>query len=544
MLKMILADDDELVLEMLQTVIDWSALNIQITALAKNGEEALELCREHSPDILFTDIKMPVISGLEVAMTLQDWGSATKIIIVSGAQDFDFARTALDMKVEGYVLKPIRIEEVTRIIQKTVKNILLEQNQDQVRAAMCRQIEEHKNELCEIFLRNLVEGYFTTSAEVCDKIEYFNLDLQLDTPITIAILTIDSYAQMVKKKGENDKQFLNFAITKVVQEILKLNDMGYAVMLTENRFAMLLKAEQSNNILHEDLLREIIDKLQDFLSVSASIGLGNIANGLLELRYSYDNAYQVVAQKFYRGTGVILYSDDVLYNGEFERLEFTSGFSQLFALRRKLLEELKTGDSEQCNVCLTDLFALLSQKNTFEIEYVRSMCIELAATICHIFYELAKRESAKEIDPRDIINRILLADTVHDIGPIISKLCDLYLLTHEKQLQNKHSTLVKQVLAIIHEHYMHNLTIKAIADEIYVTPNYISLIFKREMGTTLNAYLTQIRLEKACQLLKQEHLKIWEIAHMVGYENTHYFSTLFKKVFGVQPQQYRTNREP
>lgn len=539
MLKMVVADDDVLVLETIGGMFEWETFGIQIVGFAKDGEEALRLCEVHQPHILLTDIKMPLISGLEVAMALREQQKDIRIMIISGVQDFDFARTALEIKVEGYILKPIQVDEVSRVIRKVVGSIQLDLNKEQMLSGMRRQIQEHHSQMRDIFLRNLIEGNYTCEKEVEDKLTYFGIDWKIDRQAVVAVLTIDHYAETVRDKGELDKQLLSFAVIKVAGDVLENYGNGYAVMLSENRFALLLDGKRQRSVSHIDIGREVVDNLQSLLSISASMGIGNAADTLLELGYSYENACQVVSQKFYRGTGVILAAEDILCEGDYERIEYSSWFAKLFTLRSTLLTELKHGDSDRLQQCLTQLFDLLSQKKVFGTEYVRSMCTELAASVCHLFYDLDFEKSHEKIDPKEIINQVLLADTVHDMKTVIADACSLYIEIYVTQYQNRHSDLVNRVVHIIDQRYMENLTIGSIANEVFVTQNYICLIFKREMGITLNTYLTKVRLSEACRLLTDTQLKIWQIAQLTGYENTHYFSTVFKKTIGMQPLQYR-----
>lgn len=539
MLKMVIADDDRLVLETLRDVVDWNAHGIEVVALAADGEEALRLCELHRPDILFTDIKMPVISGLEVAMTLREQGSEIKIIIISGVQDFDFARTALDIKVEGYILKPIQLDEVNRILRKTVNNISLEQNRDQMLSEMRQQLEEHHLEMKDAFVRNLVTGNYKTNEEIADKLKYFGLDFHPGSQAVAAVLAIDRYADAVNEKPEQDKYLLSYGVMKVLRELIEGGEFGYTTMLSENRFVMLLKTKLPASVSHADIGSEVIEKVKSFVKVSASIGIGNVASSLLELSYSYENACRMVSQKFYRGIGVVLSAEDIMQDGQADKLEYASGFSQLFRLRKSLLEELGNGDAKRQQECLRQLFALLVKEHVFGTEYVRSMCTELAATICHMVYELSNAGETKKIDPQRVINQILSAETVADMSLVIGEICEYYISQYTMQHQHRHSDLVGRIIRIIRERYMENLTIGMIADEVFVTQNYICLIFKREMGMTLNNYLTKVRMEKACSLLEETMLKVWQIAQMTGYENTHYFSTVFKKHMGMQPQQYR-----
>ena len=158
MLKIVIADDENIVIETLKALVPWEEFNIEIIGDASNGQEAFELCLQHKPDILLTDISMPLMDGLEVALKLKERCICTRIILLSGIEDFNYAKTALEIDVEAYILKPIRIAELKQTIKRVSENIKMEINKTELVNDLKRQLSENISMVKEKFLTNLILG--------------------------------------------------------------------------------------------------------------------------------------------------------------------------------------------------------------------------------------------------------------------------------------------------------------------------------------------------------------------------------------------------
>ncbi len=538
MLSMIIADDDVMARETIRDAIDWAAMDIEIIAEAADGREALALCIEKQPDILFTDIMMPHMTGLEVALTLRERGSAAKIIIISGVQDFEYARTAMEMSVTGYVLKPIRIDEVRQVVKKVQNSLHLERDRTQMMARMKRELREQMTLMREKFLCNLVLGLYETREEICDKLEYFDLPLRYDCPLTVAVMRLDDYAALTAPMTEQNRQLLAFAVQNIAQETLDNHDAGLIVNLRENEFVLLIGTPGRESAAVVELLEELAANLQGFLSASVSIGVGHQAAQLAELKYAYDNACMAVQHRFYRGKGTIIAAQEILRDRAFEKIAHASAFSSLYALQERLAVQLKSGETEQCHRALAQIFELLRVSQSFSIAYVRCLCLEFAGTVNRLLYEQGE-EDASPLNVSDMLTRLGHAEHLEEVQRLMGEMVEAYCSRYNALYSRRHSELVHRIREMIEMRYMEQLTLGTIADAVYMTQNYICLVFKRETGQTINGYLTRVRMETACRLLTDTKLKVWEIAERVGYENAHYFSTVFKKTYGMQPQQYR-----
>ena len=406
-----------------------------------------------------------------------------------------------------------------------------------------RQLKENRSMMRETFLRNLVLGTCGSRREIEDKLQYFELDLRYESSNLVCVMRVNDYAKCTQHMSELDKQLLLFSIQNITQELLGNNSAGLVVVLNDNEFVLLLDGRLQRTQTLEDLLGEIADSMLSFLDIPLSIGVGNCAFHLGELKYAYDNAVRAISQRFYREDAAILSVEDVLLRKEKDKIEYSSKFAQINAARESFLAQVKGGEEAASRRELNGLFALLSQGHVLGIEYVKGLCIELAGVLCRMLLELEETGRESFLLVQDEMKRIFEAETIAAMEEILTAMAGRYCNTYQALYATRYGNLVKTIIDMIDSRYMEDLTLLAIAEAVYMTQNYICLIFKRETGMTINAYLTRVRLQKACRLLDESKLKVWQIAEQVGYENAHYFSTVFKKAMGVQPQQYRQRHQ-
>lgn len=534
MLKMIIADDEYIVRDGLKTAISWEEFGIEVVAEAEDGEQALELCHSYHPDILLTDIRMPMLDGLEVAMKLKEESSKTHVIIVSGVQDFSYAKTALDVSAEAYILKPIQINELKEVVGRVVNSISLQQNKAREILNLKRQLHESMPLLRDKFIRSLVTGTSLNELEIRSKLQYFNIPVESNESLLVAFLQLDDYAKITEGYTEDDKQLLSFSVHNIVEEIVSNYSAGISACLSDNEFIIIFKQTALNYDKYYEVCQEIVSCINKFLNVGISIGLGNAVNGIRQLNCSYQNACTALQYKFYTGNNSIMDISDISQNNT------DSVIPSYYEKESQLLMYMKSGDSVGIKKVFSDLFDLFSQNPHLDVEYVQSICVELTSIASRTLYELgeslesivSKRSTIFE-EIYKIENIFILRDYMISVFERISEFLS-------KKFTQKNSKTVSKIKDIIRQQFMKSIGVSEIAKEVYLSPNHISLIFKQETGTTITEYITSLRMETAKDLLKTTDFKILDVAQMVGYENPQYFSTVFKKYTGMHPQQFRT----
>ncbi|MFP4978952.1 response regulator [Paenibacillus sp. CN-4] len=600
MITMIIADDEPFIRDSLRTAIPWEEeFGITILGEAKDGQEAYELCMELKPDIMFMDIMMPFLDGLQVAAKLKEADSPVKIIIISGMQDFSYAQNALKVNAEGYILKPVKLADLKEIFRKTVDTLHKERAMLFNLESLKEQLQENKPLIRDKFLQNLLAGLYPEAGEVWRKIEFFEMPFTPEQQFTAAVLQLDDYKKALEKYSEEYKQLLYFSIENIVNEIMAERRSGIGFVSKENEFILLfglrggeaagvgeaagggeaigggkaagggeaieggkaaeggeaigggeaitgseaaeggLGTEGSGTAKNIEAAREIASvcetcasSISRFLKLSVSVGIGSTYADIRNVEESYKEAATALIYKFYTGPHSIIHIRDIRPDSE------TLQSSDLYKFHTGLMSALKVGNTDKAAVLLEELFLRLSGPK-LQMDYVQNLCSEILFASLRTLYEMNEGKMEMMDDRVTILNEIYGKT---EIGQLKTYMLQFFTgLTRYLELKNttKNSKTINKIKEIIHDGYAGELSVAKIAEQVYLTPNYISQIFKQGTGETISDYITKVRIEQAKELLQHSDLKVMEIAERVGYENPHYFSTVFKKNAGSHPLKYR-----
>ncbi len=540
MYKMIVADDEYLVRDSLMNIIPWNNYGIDVIASAVNGQEAYDMCKDLRPDILLTDIRMPILDGLEVAMKLKEEGSQTKVLLISGIQDFNYAKTALDVDAEGYILKPIKLDELEATVLKTVNHINLERNTQTKIHELREQLRENSSFAREKFLRNLIRGIYKSEEEIFNKISYFDLPFKAGNLYTAATCQIDKTDLDIWDSSEENKQLLSFSISNIITEILDNYKTGISFCSDENTFIVIFNQMSQDINKCPEICDEIISYINKFLDTSISIGIGRCVKNLIQLNLSYKDSLSALQFKFYTGQNSILNIDDINCMTDVDSAYKIPENADTSIVEAELSNCIKLGNKELAIKILDNIFDNILSSNNASISYVQSLCVELVFIISRSSSELDDNISGLVGSRTETINQIYSMSTIYELKEYLQNLIIKVTEHFSSKYIQKNTNIINKVKDIIEKHYSEDINVSKIAGSVYMSPNYVGLIFKQETGKSITEYITQTRMDAAKELLKNSTAKILEIAELVGYDNPQYFSTIFKKYYGVHPNQFRT----
>ncbi|ANE45232.1 hypothetical protein SY83_01570 [Paenibacillus swuensis] len=536
MLKLIIADDENRIRRGLRSVLPWEELGVEVAGEAGDGLEVLKLCREVQPDLLLLDIRMPMMDGLEAAIKLREEGNAVRIIFISGVEDFSYVKTALDIETEGYILKPVKIDELQSKVDQVLQKIHRERNSRDMLHNLKLQLQQNLSVMRDKFLGNLISSVYMSERDVWEKISYFSLPFRKGELAQIGVLRIDDYEQAIDKFMEENKQLLSFSVANVTEEIMNTHQAGVSLQLSENEFLLIFSHPAYAESAYLEVCEEIRLNIKKYLKVSVSIGVGSPVQDLLTLQASYQEAGYALEHRFFTGNGSILHIKDIQLNAP------GSDYPNLRPLENDIINALKLGHVHEVTAKLNEAFDYISNR-PFKVEYVQSICVELISMAYRNLQELDEQIEDVMGNRAGIIDQIY--GTMH-----ILELREFMIGTFSKaasyfseRYMQKNSKLVERIRETIQQRYMTDVSIADLSKEVYLSANYIGLIFKRETGETITEFLTKTRLEAAKHLLKTTDMKILEVSETVGYENPQYFSTVFKKHTGIHPQMFRKATE-
>ncbi len=510
MYKVLLADDEALDLEGMKTFIPWDELGLEVVGAVNNGFAACDIIDRQKIDILVTDVRMPNMSGLELAKIAIDKWEDVRVIFVSGYQDFNYIKQALSLNAYNYVLKPMDDQELIDSLRKVRDDLELEKARHETERAFKRMVPIVKNE----YLLQLLEGGEAGEPRQALADEY-RLD-GMRWPVRVAVFEIDD---MTWKPDRTDR-FLENVLT-----LCRESGIGHMCKLSRQRVALLL--EESVDLA---LVSDWIDRMKSVLPFSVTGGVGGEAFALTDLQRAYREALQALDFKMFKGKGRLIHYEDA--RGA-EREEVRNLDIQLDALFSAMSNyELVNIHDE-----LEQLFRLAHGLHSkFSIQNFAMFLItklnDYLQTRNENLFQLLELDLSK-------LDILLQFETIDDIHSWLRRRTfEISEKLHTKK-KGKHWKLVQEIIEYVTGRLHESVTLRDVADHFSFSPNYLGHLFKEETGKNFSDALIALRMEKACELLKDTNLKIYEVADRVGYRYLPYFSRQFKETYGMKPMEYR-----
>lgn len=534
MLKMIIIDDEKKTVEGIKECLDWTDYGIVISGQARNGRDGLELALQIQPDIVLTDIRMPIMDGIELSKELRQLLPETKIIFITGYSDMEYMKSAFKEGVFDYMLKPVDIDELESVIKKTVELCEMEKKKERNRLELEAKVRESIPLLHEKFLSMLVLGEIGGRDLIVERMKYLSINLPVDkSNYLVLVVNIDDYTAICSEKQPFELKLLSKEMIDVVRKAM--DDKGIIFQLTEGELAGIIPSPTTQGAGVAEgtgvLAQTIQNSLNSELGLSVTIGIGEWVIDVEKISFSYYRAMHAVNQKLYRGKNQIIYADKISVLNE---MVTTFGYK----IYEQTYEALKAGDIDKAQVQIDEVFDHLTR--SYSLNYIQSVCLQFTAVIQRICADYAdNRPEYQLLDDYDLSNQLFKLETIEDMKLFVltncKKVCS-YVTTGQDHHSHK---IIEFIKSMIVQRYADNLTIELIAKEVYLSTSYVCLLFKQETGETINGFLTRIRIEKAKELLRQGTSKLYEICLDVGYSDPKYFSKLFKKVTGVNPSEYK-----
>lgn len=534
MLKVFLAEDEFIIREGIKNNIDWQAHGYEFCGEASDGELAFPLIQKTRPDILITDIKMPFVDGLALSRLVKKELPETEIIILSGYEEFDYAKEAIQIGVARYLLKPINGETLLQEIDSVAEIILGKQKEKEIREKYQKEMEENSlRDQMDLF-QHLVTGDCSMEEllSVADK-----LDLKIMAPwYSIVLLKIQSM--------KHDYEEYSGSIVVVDERIAKLAEPEHVLVFDralEGR-AFLFKADSEEELLayQKEYLGDVKEVLSGYANLRYFGGIGTPVNRLREIPASFEDASHAFAHRYLVAESCILDSSLLMQEGAAEHEDFRiSAVNPEQIDRTKMQEFLRTGDLDEVVYFVDEFFGKLdggAMKSRIFRQYIT---MDAYFSIADFLKGLGLQKDEIEAPDQD---SSILQDEKSAMDYIV-RIMNKALVLREKKASSRYEDVVSEVIHYIEDNYaQEELSLNLLASHVNFSPNHLSMIFSQQTGQTLIRYLTDYRMNRAKELLRCSSKKSSVISMEVGYKDPHYFSYLFKKTQGMTPTQYRGGR--
>ncbi|WP_020617970.1 response regulator [Paenibacillus daejeonensis] len=508
MYRVLLADDEKLDLEGMRTFIPWQELGMEVVKGVTNGFDACRVLETEKIDILVTDVRMPNMSGLDLARRALEMNGSIRIIFISGYQDFSYVKQALSLNAVNYVLKPMDDQELIDSLVKVREALDQERERRDVYGQMGPIVKQQ-------YLLQLLEGTIDEASLYSLQSDYGMEDVCW--PVQVAVIEID--------ERPLDPSPADGSLEQVIAACEARGICHYAKK-SSARLTILLEASE-----REMLPDQLVQELQTLqMPLVLTIGIGGAATDWEALERSSREALEALDLKIFYGKGQV-----IAYGG---------------------LQPAEQEDARQLDARLESLFLAMSG---YEIVRIHDELDELFKVVRSLRSRIILRSYAMYILMRldqylqrtnedvyqllgmdlthyDVIDQF---ETIQDIHRWLrSRVYEISETLHTKK-QKKNWRLIQEMIDYMRERTGQTITLRELAEQFSMSPNYLGLIFKEETGKNFSDYFIQLRMERAADLMKSTHLKVYEVADQVGYRHLPYFSRQFKETFGMTPLEYR-----
>ena len=546
MLKIFLAEDEVIVRETIKRMIPWEELGFELVGEAADGEMALPLLIRQKPDLLITDIKMPFMDGLTLAKLAKKELPELKIVILSGYDDFNYAKQAINIGVEDYLLKPITKNALIERLSEIRSRYEHEKTQKEYYEKFQREMQAYEKNSSRDFFEALVRGSMDMM-EVYKKAEKLGVDIVAEA-YNILIFTMNSEEDFSgQKEGYSEWEAESL-------EMLEEFFSGHpsAMLFRSNIFSygVLLKGQKESI---KEITKECVGKIQGILKRKESkrewfLAVGQPVERLSQIKKSYHTASRAFSQRY-------LYVENILYYDEMEMMEHRSGQADtndnaylkkvdVNALNPAILQKfLSNGIQEETENFVKDYFYAIGQEPMESLVFRNYVILNVRFSVITFLKGLGCDTEGMEPENTEEI----LAESGKNIESSIAyaeKMVSQAITIRDQNSGNKNRSILKTAVDFIESHYMEEeISLNTVANVANVSANHFSALFSQNMGQTFIEYLTSLRMNKAKELLRCTGMRSSEIAGEIGYKDAHYFSYLFKKTQGMTPSDYRKVRE-
>ena len=541
MLKTFLAEDEIVVRENIKKMVPWEQYGFELVGEASDGEMALPLIKKLKPDLLITDIKMPFMDGLTLCKVVKKELPDIKIVILSGYDDFNYAKEAIGIGVEDYLLKPITKNAFLERLCEIRSRYEHEKSQREYYEQFHREMQEYEQNSSRDFFEGLISGTMDMG-EMYERADKLGLDIVAEA-YNILIFTLES-ENAAAGQSETYSEWEARAREKIEGLVA---DHSYAMLFRNNVFSYgVLVKEQKDN--PGKNTRDCVESIREILSDAPAgqpwfIAAGEPVERLSNMKHSYNTAAQTYARRY-------LYDGHILYYRDLKEEELAKDDGRYLkkvdinAMDPAIIQKfLGSGLKEETGNFVRDYFHAIGKEPMTSMVFRSYVILNVRFSVLSFLNRMGYCASAlEESDTEDALEQggASMEAAMAYAEKILQKAIEI----RDENSGNKNRDILEHSIEYIKTHYMdENMSLNAVAQVANISANHFSALFSQNIGQTFIEYLTGIRMEHAKELLRCTGKRASEIALEVGYKDSHYFSYLFKKTQGMTPSDYRKAKE-
>ena len=544
MLKIFLAEDEVIVRETIKRMIPWENLGFELVGEAADGEMALPLLLRQKPDLLITDIKMPFMDGLTLAKVAKKEIPGLKVVILSGYDDFNYAKQAINIGVEDYLLKPITKNALIERLTEIRSRYEHEKTQKEYYEKFHREMQAYEKNSSRDFFEALVSGSMDMM-EIYRRSEKLGLDIVAEA-YNVLIFTMNCEEDLSGQRegyseweAESLKLLEEFFSENTSAMLFRCNIFSYGVLIKGQKETI---GENTRSCVSE--IQRILDRKEQ--KRQWFVAAGEPVERLSQIQKSYYSASRAFSQRY-------LYDENILYYDEMASMEkknVTEDDSTYLqkvdvnALNPAILQKfLSNGLLEETENFVKDYFYAIGQEPLESLVFRNYVTLNVRFSVMSFLKEIGcDTRTLEQEDTEDVLSES--SKSLENAIAYAEKIISQAIALRDQNSGNKNRSILKTAVDFIDSHYMEeDMSLNKAANAANVSANHFSALFSQNMGQTFIEYLTNLRMNKAKEYLRCTSMRSSEIAGEIGYKDAHYFSYLFKKTQGMTPSDYRKARE-
>ena len=507
MKKVMLVEDEEFILQGIRCIIDWEEISMTVTAMAHNGKEALELFQKEPVDIIVTDVEMPLMDGLELLREIRKISPKTRCIILSGYDDFEYARTALKLDVDDYILKPINEEQLKQVLIQAAEHL------DEIDRKRTGNIEDkigwHK------FLKGKLQK------EEAAEFYLMMPRMEAGEKVYAAVMKIDT-GSLENKDGLQD---ILIELQKVPRKIKPI------YLAADTLFLLLYAKETETDAQAAELLGSFQDRLESVYGIMSFFTVSAAIRDYEKLPSSYKMIAKLQKYRILEGYGSCI-TESYIQNRRNQDVVIDETL-----LRKMILKKDKEGALNY----IEDLF-INNLRSEVNVDVLYQLALKIAILLQEIKVEYKLAQSRNLQDLSEMIEKIYQADDIFGLKTIfISEIEEIIIYLHTED--SRYTPVVKQIMAEVQKNYREDMNLKTLSYKYHMNASYLGQIFQKEAGCSFAQYLSNTKNKIAKDLILNTNMKINDIAKEVGYVDTSYFYRKFKQCYGVSPASLRNMKK-
>ena len=527
-MRVLIVDDEEKVCSLVNKLIDWEGLGLEPAGIIHDGSEALQFIREHGPEIVITDIRMPGLDGIDIISRIRQLKLDTHFIIISGYRQFEYASNAIKYGVEDYLLKPLKQNDINNVL----KRIIAENDQKKAaieeKETLMERVNQDTTRLKERFLNDVLNGK-AISREMLEENYGCTLEAQL-----FALITLHNLSAF-HADGKAGQALMSQKILAIMNDELSDSFSDAVCIPHDSQIVCLVCGTETdfgkmNKVLHRisasmNSLRDIFDDVRFMVAASRPV------SDTLYLPQCVDQLHKASAQRL-----LLPVNSAVEYEPGYEP---DIAADELITARQR--NDLKVAvsalDDERLSAVVNAIWDGLLARSLFTGWDVQALYFELIRQFLNIAHDDGFRVAGGFQEEVQSIYR--QAESVTGLFKALNRLLTGEVMDWQVGKSAEKSKPVRLARKYIHQHYTEPITLETLGNEVGLNATYLSSVFKKETNQSFLDYLTQVRVDAAKELLADTEIPIGDIAERVGYLDMKYFYKRFKKFTGLSPKDYR-----